>query len=163
MELYLMQHGAALSEEQDPERPLSEEGTIQITTSAKAMAKMGLTFELIVASTKKRSRQTAELVAAQVGYAPDKIVETDEVKPSATPEQSVEFLGQFSIKPTVFIAGHMPNLKRIASYLLSEGPELDIHFVNGGLCRIDLDHMRTRTAQLVYALPRHMLALVAGG
>lgn len=83
MEIYLMQHGLALSEEQDPERGLSAEGKKQIETAAQAIRRMGLRFDLIVASNKERSRQTAHVVAEGTGYA-ESIVETDKVKPAAS-------------------------------------------------------------------------------
>ena len=65
MKLYLMQHGLALAEEENPDRPLSGAGISGIETAARAMAGMGLSFDLVISSRKQRSRQTAEIVAAE--------------------------------------------------------------------------------------------------
>jgi phosphohistidine phosphatase len=67
MELYLMQHGPNLSKDEDPEEPLSPDGKKQILKAAKAIKKMGLQFDVVIASPKKRSQQTAEIVAEAVG------------------------------------------------------------------------------------------------
>jgi len=74
MELYLMQHGLALTEEEDPDRPLSAAGAAEVRASAAAIVKMGLRFETFVCSTKTRARQTAALVAEAVGVPPERIV-----------------------------------------------------------------------------------------
>ena len=50
MELYLMQHGLAVPESEDPERPLSAAGTQQIESGAKAMARMGVRIDVFAAS-----------------------------------------------------------------------------------------------------------------
>ena len=80
MKIYLMQHGDALSDEQDTQRPLSDKGRAQIKTSAAALVRMGLKFDAIIASSKLRSRQTADIVAEAVGYTGE-LTETDTVRP----------------------------------------------------------------------------------
>jgi len=54
MEIYLMQHGEAYPKDKDPERSLTPRGDEQIHLSAKALKKMDLSFDLIVASPKIR-------------------------------------------------------------------------------------------------------------
>ena len=56
MEISLMQHGPNLSKDEDPEEPLSREGEAQISVAAGAAKKIGLQFDVVIASTKKRSR-----------------------------------------------------------------------------------------------------------
>ena len=60
MLIHLMQHGACLSKELDPHQPLSPVGREQAIKSARAMRTLGLRFQLVVASPKLRSLQTAE-------------------------------------------------------------------------------------------------------
>lgn len=146
MQIYLMQHGLALSEAEDSERPLSEEGKAQIETSAQAIQKMGLKFDVIVTSTKKRSKQTAETVARVVGIASGDIVETELLKPSAAPEAAIEYLDRFADEGSVFVAGHLPSLTKIASLLLTQDIGLSIQFGNGGLCRIDVERPAARNS-----------------
>ena len=73
MEIYLMQHGQALPKEQDPEEGLSAEGEERIRASARGLKKMGAAFDVILCSPKKRSRQTATIVAEELGFPPAKI------------------------------------------------------------------------------------------
>jgi len=89
MEIYLMQHGSALPKEQDPEQGLGPDGKVEIHASGKALKKMGVSFDVILSSPKKRSKQTASIVAEEVGFPPDKIVEADKVKAMTPPEERV--------------------------------------------------------------------------
>ena len=79
MELYFMQHGQAVSEQEDPAKPLSREGVAQIQASAKAMHRLGLAFDVIVCSPKRRSHQSAALVAEAVRYPYSDILESKAV------------------------------------------------------------------------------------
>ena len=63
MKLYLMQHALAYSAEEDSERPLSPAGINQAKASARGIKRLGLEFDLIVASPKRRAHQTAALIA----------------------------------------------------------------------------------------------------
>jgi len=47
MEIYLMQHGEAHAEDQDPERSLTPGGEDQIRSSGKALKKLGVDVDLI--------------------------------------------------------------------------------------------------------------------
>ena len=46
MEIYLLRHGQAVSEQEDPARPLSREGVEQIQASASAIRRLGLVFDV---------------------------------------------------------------------------------------------------------------------
>lgn len=162
MELYLMQHGAAFSQEKDPGRGLTPEGGEQIRTSGQAMKKLGLSVDLIATSTKKRARQTAEQVASIIGYPETKIVETEKLDPAAPAREALDYLSSFTGKRRILIAGHLPSLQRIASELLSAGDSFTIHFENGGICRIDTQD-EGRPGILRWHLPPGHLALIAGG
>ncbi len=160
MELYLMQHGKALPESEDPVRPLSAEGREEIRKSARAMAKMGLQFDLILSSTKTRARETAEIVAEETGYPVEKIKEYAEFKPLGPPEEAIKILKEHGEAKRVFVAGHLPSMAEIASYLLGGEKKVKIHFEFGGLCRIDTD-LSPGEGELIYLLLPGQLALIA--
>lgn len=161
MEIYLMQHGPNLSKDQDPEEPLSREGEAQITVAAGAAKKMGLQFEVVIASTKKRSRQTAEIMAGALGFPTDQIIETEKVKAMTPPEETVEFLLQFETRKSIFIAGHLPSLAKLASYFLTGNEGASIHFLRGGLGRIDLESFPNEGGELRWYLTPDQLNLIA--
>lgn len=161
MEIYLMQHGPNLSKDEDPEEPLSREGEAQITAAAGAAKKMGLQFDVVIASTKKRSKQTAEMVTSVLGFPLDKIIETEKVKAMTPPEETIDFLRQFESSKSIFIAGHLPSLAKLASYFLTGDESVSIHFLRGGLGRIDLEAFPNKGAELRWYLTPDQLNLIA--
>ena len=161
MELYLMQHGPYLPKEQDPDEGLSPDGDARIHASGKALRRMGITFDAIFSSPKKRSGQTAAIVAGEVGFPPDKITETDKVKAMTPPEETVEMLcGLWGYK-RVLIAGHLPSVGEVASSLLTEGSKASIAFEMGGCCRIDVEALPTHSGKLRWYLTPEQLELIA--
>jgi phosphohistidine phosphatase len=161
MEIYLMQHGPALPKEQDPEEGLSREGKARIHATGKALKKMGIGFDLILSSPKKRSRQTAAIVAEEVGFPPERIVETEMVKPMVPPEETIKALSEYAGNKRILIAGHLPSVAEIASFLLTEGSKATIEFKRGGCCRIDVEEVPTHSGHLRWYLTPEQLKLMA--
>jgi len=137
MELYFMQHGQAVSEQEDPARPLSREGVEQSQLSAKAIQRMGLAFDVIICSPKRRSHQSAALVAEAIRYPYSDILESEAALPQAEPEALLQKLSQM-IGDKILIVGHLPNLSRLVSHLLGSDKEV-VHFENGGLVCLKRD------------------------
>lgn len=162
MELYLMQHGSAFSKDIDPEEPLSPVGREQIIKSAQAVRRMGLAFDVVVASPKTRSQQTAGVVCELIGFPEENIVVTDKVKAMASPAESIEFLEQYKNQGAVLVAGHLPNLARVAGELLSPGHAPAIQFSNGGLTRIDVWEERDKAPVLRWHLTPFQMQVIAG-
>ena len=161
MEIYLMQHGPYLAKEQDPDEGLSPEGDTRIHASGKALKKMGITFDVILASPKKRSGQTAAIVAEEVGFPPEKIMETEKVKAMTPPEETIKVLREYGANRKVLIAGHLPSLAEVASSLLTEGSHATIAFERGGCCRIDVQDLPTHSGHLKWYLTPEQLNLIA--
>jgi phosphohistidine phosphatase len=161
MEIYLMQHGPALPKDQDPEEGLGSEGKERIHAGGKALKKMGVTFDAILSSPKKRSKDTAAIVAEQVGFPLEKIIETKNVKAMAPPEDTVQALSELSGAQRVLIAGHLPSVAEVASFLLTEGSKAAVQFEMGGCCRIDVDELPTHSGRLRWYLTPAQLELIA--
>ncbi len=164
MEIYLMQHGEAYAEDRDPERSLTPGGEDQICSSGKALRKLGVDVDLIVSSPKKRARQTAEIVAGELGYPKEGIEVTETLEPLAPSEDAIAYLGRFRDKGKLLLAGHLPSLGAIASNLMSERGHFPIHFEMGGVCRIDIEELPTHRGDLRwYLTPKHLKLLAEGG
>jgi phosphohistidine phosphatase len=161
MEIYLMQHGPALPKDQDPEEGLGSEGKERIHAGGKALKEMGVTFDAILSSPKKRSKDTAAIVAEQVGFPLEKIIETKNVKAMAPPEDTVQALSELSGAQRVLIAGHLPSVAEVASFLLTEGSKAAVQFEMGGCCRIDVDELPTHSGRLRWYLTPAQLELIA--
>jgi len=66
MRLFLLQHGDALAESIDPQRPLSARGRDDVQRVAEFLARAGTSVQRVCESGKVRARQTAEIAAAQL-------------------------------------------------------------------------------------------------
>ena len=161
MEIYLMQHGPAMPKEQDPEEGLNPEGEARIRASGQALKKMGVAFDVILSSPKKRSRQTAAIVAEAVGFPAEKIVETKKVKAMTPPEETVQALSELLGAERVLIAGHLPSVAEVASFLLTEGSRAIVQFEMGGCCLIDVEQLPTHSGRLRWYLTPAQLKLIA--
>ena len=160
MEIYLMQHGPNLSKDEDPEEPLSPDGKRQVSKAAKAIKRMGLKFDVIIASPKSRSQQTAALVAETVGFPVEAIVETQKIKAMTPAEETIAYLAQFNEKDSILIAGHLPSLAEVASALLTSGSTTTIQFERGGIGRIDVDKLPSHGGKLRWYLTPAQLELM---
>jgi phosphohistidine phosphatase len=137
MILYLVQHGAAKPESEDPARPLTDAGRDDVHRLAMLLARTGVTVAEIRHSGKRRALDTAEILATAVrpsgglvtaaGLSPN-----DSVEPTAA---EVEALGN-----DVMLVGHLPHLGRLATRLLTGRTEPSVmRLVPGTLARLDRD------------------------
>ncbi|MGW8208805.1 MAG: SixA phosphatase family protein, partial [Syntrophobacteria bacterium] len=126
-----------------------------------AIKRMGLQFDVIIASPKTRSQQTAALVAKAVGFPVEGIVETEKVKAMTPAEEAIAYLAQFEDKDSILIAGHLPSLAEVASALLTSGSKATIQFERGGIGRIDVDKLPTNEGKLRWYLTPAQLELMA--
>lgn len=136
MNLYLMQHGEALLKGIDREESLSEKGKEIVKMSAIALKKMNISFDVIICSPKKRSKQTAQIIAKTFMFPLKKIIETQKVNPLTPAEETLDFISKHE---RVFIAGHLPSIKEIISYLLYPTAAIEVDIQNGGCTRIDIE------------------------
>jgi len=109
-----MQHGEAFPDSTDPKRHLTPQGERQIQESARALHKLGVHFDRIVASTKMRSQQTARIVAQALDYPPEKILETASLDPMATGAEMLVYLKGLGKEGRILLVGHLPSLGRLA-------------------------------------------------
>ena len=158
-----MQHGEAYAEDQDPERSLTPGGEGQIRSSGKALKKLGVEVDLIVSSPKKRARQTAEIVAGELGYSKEGIEVTEVLEPLTPHEDAIAYLRRFGDRKKMLLAGHLPSLGKIASSLMSGGNDVSIHFEMGGVCRIDVEALPTYKGDLRWVLTPTQLRLLVEG
>jgi phosphohistidine phosphatase len=136
MALYLVQHGAALAEDVDPERSLSPEGRADAERIAGVAKNYAVRVSRIEHSGKKRAEQTAEIFAAALG--PPGGVEpraginpTDDVAPVA---------GQVRADADLMLVGHLPFMEKLTSYLVTGSSERRVFkFQNGGIVCLDQD------------------------
>lgn len=157
MKIYLMQHGQNFPEAVDPDQGLSPVGREEVETSARAASRMGIAFSDIFASPKKRSQQTARIMARGTDFPEDDVIIHEDFKAMVAPDRTVRNLLGAGCGNSVLICGHLPSLSRIACSLLSSGPEFTIGITNAGLMCISMERLPTSSAKLEWHLrPEHL-------
>ena len=115
MRIYLLRHGEAKGEDQDPQRHLTEKGIREVRKVAELLRPLDLKVKAIWHSGKARAAQTAEVVAGAMtseegvtqrgGLAPN-----DPVQPVLDAVRNVD--------GDLMVVGHLPFLGKLASALV---------------------------------------------
>jgi len=131
MEIYLVQHGEAKSETEDPERPLTEKGKDAVESVAGYVAFLGVEVAQVIHSGRLRAKQTAELFAQYLSP-PQGVKQEAGLGPLDDPQQAKQLIEQ-AARP-LMIVGHLPHLTKLASLLILGIPDREvIKFTNGGI------------------------------
>jgi phosphohistidine phosphatase len=116
MKLYLIQHGEAKAEIEDPERSLTAQGEQEVARIAKAANKMGIRPARIFHSGKKRAKQTAEIIGAGLKVPAQAMEAVQGLNPNDDAYPWVEKILQE--QKEIMLVGHLPFLERLTSLLL---------------------------------------------
>ena len=134
MNIYLIQHGEAMSEELNPERPLTEKGKSDVSKTAAFMKKAGVKIDEIWQSTKLRAKQTAEIAAQTLGI--KNVIEKEGLAPNDPVAPVADMINKSN--KNIVIAGHLPFLSKLTSLLIngSESREV-VKFKQGGVVALE--------------------------
>jgi phosphohistidine phosphatase len=115
MFLYLVQHGEAKREEEDPARGLTDKGVRDVRKVAAYAQKINVKVNTIFHSNKARAMQTAHIVADLLK--PEKgMFQADDLAPMDDPGG---WAGRIAgMNEEVMLVGHLPYLARLAGLLL---------------------------------------------
>ena len=117
MELFVVRHAIAEDGADDDARPLSKKGIRRFRKMVKLLSGLGVTFERIVHSPKRRAVETAELLVP--------LLEGElEVSALLTEAPTNELLGTLR-GASVAVVGHEPHLSALVSWLLG-APSSDV-------------------------------------
>ncbi len=121
MKLYLVQHGEAKAEKEDPDRSLTDRGTAEIRAVAESARRAGLKPAQIFHSEKRRAQQTAEILAEALGCpleAAAGLKPNDEVQP---------WIDRITTdNKELMLVGHLPFLHKVAMRLVSGDEEIPL-------------------------------------
>ena len=129
MQLYLARHGDALSKNENPDRPLSENGRLTVQKVASFLARSRFNVSQVVHSHKLRAQETALILSKGLGAG--SIVQessvpigpNDEIWPLYNMLQYNH--GEGSINDQMYV-GHLPYLDRLLSSLVCGNEELSV-------------------------------------
>jgi len=121
--VYLVQHGRSKSEEEDPQRGLTDKGIGEVQNVGDFLRPLELGVDAVWHSGKARAQQTGELLAEAVS-ARDRVVQREGLGPKdqvATTKQALERIGG-----DVMIVGHLPFLGKLVALLVTGSEENEI-------------------------------------
>ncbi len=123
MKLYLVQHGEAVPAEDDPDRPLSDNGRTDVRRVASVRAG-SVRVARIIHSPKMRARDTAVLLAQVLG--PGGVVEeaTSGLAPNDATDALARAIAGWS--DDAMVVGHLPFMGRLAAYLVAGSEDADV-------------------------------------
>ncbi len=163
MELYLLRHAVAVKRQArrpggDRGRRLTRGGIRKMRRIARALRALEIRADLILSSPFLRARETAEIIAAELG-SPDPEL-TAYLEPGVATERLCAFLSRRAGKARrVFLVGHEPALSVLASVLVSGGEQMQMVMKKGGVCRLRVGRLRCgRCAELEWLLTPRVLA-----
>jgi phosphohistidine phosphatase len=137
MRVYLMQHGKPVPKEEDPDRPLSDQGRGDVARVAENLRKSGVKVQEAFHSGKTRARQTAQIMVSQLNPG----LEVTE-RAGLSPMDDVKEIGTEikGAEKDLLIAGHLPHLGKLASLLVAgdEGVPV-VRFQQGGVVCLEKD------------------------
>jgi len=106
----------------DFDRPLSKRGIREAGKIAKWLSEQGFVPDLFVCSPAKRTSDTAEIVAQQLGVKSDTIIRELELY-EAVVEDILAVIARYSKNHrSILLIGHNPGLDNLLGYLASEAP-----------------------------------------
>jgi len=114
--VYLVQHGEAVPETEDPERPLTAKGKADIARLADFLGQCGVRVGRVVHSDKQRARDSAAMLIDKIGAGA--IVE--ELPKGLAPKDSPEYFvdRMVSWAEDTLVVGHQPFISRLVSRIV---------------------------------------------
>jgi phosphohistidine phosphatase len=137
MKLYLVQHGNAVSKDENPDRPLSDKGRANVARVADFIKTLKITVDYLWHSKKSRAVQTAQILAKVIKVKKG-LSERDDINPNDELDALLKDMSK--IDGDTMIVGHMPFLGRLASELLSSSEAANtVQFRQGGILCLNYD------------------------
>ncbi len=160
MLLYLFRHGEATDREDpecppDAERPLTREGVEKTRLAARGLRRLGVKPDLIVSSPLLRAVQTAELAAAELSYAKEKIRRTRALEPEADPAEFLKELARWK-QDEVLCAGHAPHLDEMIAHAVGVRASFTALKKAGAAC-LEFGSSAPARAALLWLIPPKVL------
>jgi len=116
MKFFLIQHGEAKSEAEDPERSLTARGENEVMAVSKMAGGVQIRPSRIYHSGKLRAKQTAEILASDLKISDSLVQSVQGLNPNDDIHPWVERISKE--KEGLMLVGHLPFLEKLTSFLL---------------------------------------------
>jgi phosphohistidine phosphatase len=163
MLLHIVRHGIAIDRE-DPdcppenERYLTEEGLKRTREVGRGLRKIGVTVDRVLTSPLVRARQTAEIIAEELGVTAPLTV-TAALSPGFTIAELGEALMKIDRADSIMIVGHEPDLSELISMLVWGDDSGMVEMKKAAAALVELDSIPpgSQSASLRWLLPPKVL------
>ena len=130
MSIYLVQHGKCEPQEINPDRPLTDEGKLEVQRIAGVAGVYNVQVRHIVHSGKTRARETAEIFRMNLPTVQD-VSEMEGMGPN---DDVDKIAGAIKDREGLMLVGHLPFMGRLASLLVTGSPDIPVfQLQNGGI------------------------------
>lgn len=119
MLVYVVRHAEAAPKQdypRDEDRPLTKTGAARTKTVAEALEALGASPSTVYTSPLVRARQTAEIIATQLGGA--RLDEVEALGSGHEAREVIEFLAGVDVDEAA-VVGHAPQLDEVVSLMIS--------------------------------------------
>lgn len=116
MKLYLIQHGEAKSETEDPERSLTTKGEEEVRRISRAVKTLNICPSRIYHSGKLRAKQTAEIIAEALKISDLSVQAVQGLNPNDDVRPWADRISKET--EDLMLVGHLPFLEKLTSLLL---------------------------------------------
>ena len=116
MKLYLIQHGEAKPETEDPLRPLTVRGEEEVRRISKAAKGLNIMPSMVYHSGKTRAKQTAEIIAGGLNISDLTVQAVQGLNPNDDVRAWAERISQET--RDLMMVGHLPFLEKLTSLVL---------------------------------------------
>lgn len=116
MKLYLIQHGEAKSEGEDPERSLTPRGEKEVMNVSRIAFALDIRPSKVYHSGKIRAKQTAEIIAGTLRIPDLSVHPVQGLNPNDDIHSWSERISKE--KEDLMLVGHLPFLEKLTSFLL---------------------------------------------
>jgi phosphohistidine phosphatase len=117
VDFYLVRHGEAFPETQDPLRPLTPTGRAQVEQLGRLAAAKGVRPSVIFHSGILRAKQTAEILGAQLA-SDIQVQSMTGLLPEDDPDIAAAELE--TAQEPMMLVGHLPHMNRLAALLINK-------------------------------------------
>ena len=131
MRIYLVRHGSAVSEQEDPSRPLSSEGRRDIELVARTLGIMNLKVDTIFHSGKLRAEQTAQIIAGAIEVR-NGVKKTSGLAPNDEPAEVLALIE--AADDDIMLVGHLPHLDNLLKALVRPAEGEGLPEFTAGAC-----------------------------
>lgn len=144
MDLIIVRHGEAGKRipvtSRDAERTLTVSGKEEVKEVAESIAELKLNIDVIATSPLKRSLETAQIIAKELGRLRD-VEQWEELKPEGDQKVLYRRLSKMKQDTSVLVVGHEPYLSNMICELISGKRDARITLKKAGLAKVEVSSL----------------------